>query len=564
MVGRIGKPHGLRGEVTVEVRTDEPDRRFARRHAVRAERPSGAGSALDRADRRRDPLAPVHAAGPLRGAARPHDRRGRPRPAAPRRRPGRRVARRPRGVLRPPARRASPPRTSTAAPLGEVDRPSSTAPRTSSRCAPPTAATPWCRSWPRWCPRSTSPAGRVVIADRPGLVTPFPEDEREPVVRIDVVTIFPAWFDSLDVSLTGKARASGPARHRRPRPARLDPRPAPHRRRHPLRRWRGDGDEAGAVGRGARRSSGATARPDARRADAERAPLHPGRRPRARRARPPGPRVRALRGHRPAGHRPRRHVVRRARSCRSATSCSTGERSPRWRSSRRSSGCCPVSWATPSPSPRSPTRTACWSTPSTPSPPPGAATTYLRCCSPATTRPSPPGVTPSRYAAPSPAAPTSPTPRRRSGSATSTLDIPPATRADAGELFTLTRACWLQELWANPGVADPGAGGVLRRPPRQPRRLDDVRGAGRRADGRLVARPCARANVWDVGRVMVAPDLQGRGLGRYLLDPDRGGRPGGGHVVPAVHRAPAASTTSGCTRRPATGCAVRPRVPRAP
>ena len=28
-------------------------------------------------------------------------------------------------------------------------------------------------------------------------------------MRIDIVTIFPAWFDSLDVSLTGKARASG-------------------------------------------------------------------------------------------------------------------------------------------------------------------------------------------------------------------------------------------------------------------------------------------------------------------------------------------------------------------
>lgn len=28
-VGRIGKPHGIRGEVTLEVRTDEPERRFA-------------------------------------------------------------------------------------------------------------------------------------------------------------------------------------------------------------------------------------------------------------------------------------------------------------------------------------------------------------------------------------------------------------------------------------------------------------------------------------------------------------------------------------------------------
>ena len=28
MVGRIGRPHGVRGEVTVEVRTDDPDARF--------------------------------------------------------------------------------------------------------------------------------------------------------------------------------------------------------------------------------------------------------------------------------------------------------------------------------------------------------------------------------------------------------------------------------------------------------------------------------------------------------------------------------------------------------
>jgi 16S rRNA processing protein RimM len=41
VIGRIGKPHGLRGEVTVEPRTDEPDRRFATGTTVRAERPSG-------------------------------------------------------------------------------------------------------------------------------------------------------------------------------------------------------------------------------------------------------------------------------------------------------------------------------------------------------------------------------------------------------------------------------------------------------------------------------------------------------------------------------------------
>jgi len=29
VIGRIGRPHGIRGEVTVETRTDEPDERFA-------------------------------------------------------------------------------------------------------------------------------------------------------------------------------------------------------------------------------------------------------------------------------------------------------------------------------------------------------------------------------------------------------------------------------------------------------------------------------------------------------------------------------------------------------
>ena len=41
MVGRIGKPHGIRGEVTVDVRTDEPDRRFAAGAVLRAEAPPG-------------------------------------------------------------------------------------------------------------------------------------------------------------------------------------------------------------------------------------------------------------------------------------------------------------------------------------------------------------------------------------------------------------------------------------------------------------------------------------------------------------------------------------------
>ena len=41
VVGRIGKPHGVRGEVTVDVRTDEPDRRFAPGTRLRAVAPAG-------------------------------------------------------------------------------------------------------------------------------------------------------------------------------------------------------------------------------------------------------------------------------------------------------------------------------------------------------------------------------------------------------------------------------------------------------------------------------------------------------------------------------------------
>ena len=42
LIGRVGKPHGLRGEVTVDVRTDEPERRFAPGAALRVTRPHGA------------------------------------------------------------------------------------------------------------------------------------------------------------------------------------------------------------------------------------------------------------------------------------------------------------------------------------------------------------------------------------------------------------------------------------------------------------------------------------------------------------------------------------------
>jgi 16S rRNA processing protein RimM len=48
VVGRIGKPHGIRGFVTVDVRTDEPERRFAAGTMLRAQPPKGSAYAVDR------------------------------------------------------------------------------------------------------------------------------------------------------------------------------------------------------------------------------------------------------------------------------------------------------------------------------------------------------------------------------------------------------------------------------------------------------------------------------------------------------------------------------------
>ena len=97
-------------------------------------------------------------------------------------------------------------------------------------------------------------------------------------------------------------------------------------------------------------------------------------------------------------------------------------------------------------------------------------------------------------------------------------EILPATAADAGELYTLQRACWLQELEANPGVVIPAL----------VESLDDVvagleihRTWTVRRAGRLVGSVRARLTSdggWDLGRLMVAPDLQGQGLGRLLLE----------------------------------------------
>lgn len=102
--------------------------------------------------------------------------------------------------------------------------------------------------------------------------------------------------------------------------------------------------------------------------------------------------------------------------------------------------------------------------------------------------------------------------------ADSEWDVVPAARADAGELLTLQRACWLQEAIANDSVS-----GI----PALHESLDDVfawledwTSFVVRSHGRLVGAVRGRleGDAWDIGRVMVAPDLQGRGLGRLLLE----------------------------------------------
>ena len=89
--------------------------------------------------------------------------------------------------------------------------------------------------------------------------------------------------------------------------------------------------------------------------------------------------------------------------------------------------------------------------------------------------------------------------------------------ADVGELFVLQRACWVQEMHDNPGVTIPALQEGLEQV-REWTARDTVLVA--RAGGRLVGavRGSLHEESWEVGRLMVAPDLAGRGLGRRLLE----------------------------------------------
>ncbi len=96
-------------------------------------------------------------------------------------------------------------------------------------------------------------------------------------------------------------------------------------------------------------------------------------------------------------------------------------------------------------------------------------------------------------------------------------EVVPAAAGDTAELHVLTLACWVGEALVN---------GDLTIPPLHESVADTAASLALwdtyvvRVGGRLVGSVRGRLEdaTWEIGRLMVAPDLQGRGLGRVLLE----------------------------------------------
>jgi NAD(P)H-dependent FMN reductase/GNAT superfamily N-acetyltransferase len=96
------------------------------------------------------------------------------------------------------------------------------------------------------------------------------------------------------------------------------------------------------------------------------------------------------------------------------------------------------------------------------------------------------------------------------------LTIAPARDDDAGELLVLQRCCWVEEAVVNATLdiqALHESLDVVRRGIAEHKTW--VLRDGARIVGAVRARN--RGTTWEIGRLMVAPDHRGRGLGRYLL-----------------------------------------------
>ena len=94
--------------------------------------------------------------------------------------------------------------------------------------------------------------------------------------------------------------------------------------------------------------------------------------------------------------------------------------------------------------------------------------------------------------------------------------LAPARPEDCAELLVLQRCCWVQEALLNDTIDIPALH----------ESLEDLRDWTKtwsvwvvRQGPRLVGAVRARldGDRWELGRLMVAPDLAGRGLGRWLL-----------------------------------------------
>lgn len=99
---------------------------------------------------------------------------------------------------------------------------------------------------------------------------------------------------------------------------------------------------------------------------------------------------------------------------------------------------------------------------------------------------------------------------------TPTDELRPARSSDAGELLVLQRACWVAEAFDNPGVRIPALHESL---VEVSAGLEQFETWVLRRDGRLIGsvRGARNGSDWEIGRLMVAPDLSGQGLGRMLL-----------------------------------------------
>jgi tRNA (guanine37-N1)-methyltransferase len=96
-------------------------------------------------------------------------------------------------------------------------------------------------------------------------------------------------------------------------------------------------------------------------------------------------------------------------------------------------------------------------------------------------------------------------------------EVRTATASDAGEILTLQLACWVHEAQANETLDIPPLREDLAAVQAW---LETWTTFVVRSGPRLVAAARARLedDTWDIGRLMVAPDLRGRGLGRWLLE----------------------------------------------